>query len=615
MDFQAVIQQFFDESGHLHFDSHLTLPALGELLYQRDTQPERPLLRFFDYSQGEPGVVHTSTRRAVHTRILATAARLQQIAHPGDRVALCAPNCPEYLYGFLGAIYAALLPVPLYNPAEPGHHQHMRAVLEQTQPAVILTVQSCAGTVRSWYAHTPRAQRPRILALDALPDTVAAFYEADHAATQRWYAAQQFSPIDTPALLQFTSGATRTPVGVCLSHRNILANIVQILASSQLLQPVRFVCWLPLHHDMGLILAALCVLFGHELDLMRPQDFLMNPQRWLDRLAADSSGIAVATCIPNFALEYVTQPEVVDFSAVDLSAVAAFVVGSEAVNPTAVRKFLDLAEPRGFSAAALWPTYGLAESTLLAALPQEQPDQAPYLATFDREALAAGQAVAATAGVTLPSCGRSIRAQGLAIVHPDTGQELADAQVGEVWIAGDNVATGYYGNSELTAATFAHTIIPRATDSRAAQHQQAQWLATGDLGVIVADRLYITGRRKDLIIIAGRNHYPQDIEQTAQEASAHIRPAAVAAFAIPGTGTEQLVIMAERHITAAGEAHVAEDAGDAAVCHAIREAVAQQHGVVPADIVVVAAHTLARSTSGKIARQQCRAQYLAQQGQ
>lgn len=606
MDIQALAQQFSDEHGNFLLDPMWTLPALGEFVYAQDTHDkQRTTLRFFDYSQGETEI--TYTREQVRTRILAVAARLQQVGKPGQHVAICAPNCPEYLFGFLGAMYAAMVPVPLYDPQEPGHKGQLASVLEIAQPTVVLSNQAAAGAVRRHFASRPIDKRPRILAIDALPDTVAASFDPAHPAVAQWAEATGMTPLDAPAMLQFTSGSTRAPAGVELTHKNLLTNIMQIVLTAKLFEPLRFVSWLPLHHDMGLILAALSLLMGHEMDLLSPRDFLFSPQRWAQRLDAKHSDAVVATCIPNFALELVSRPGAVDFSGIDLSRISAFVVGSEPVNPAAVRAFIEVASPYGFPAASMWPTYGLAEAALLAAVPQQ--GVLPTSTHFERAGLSKGKAVVGAAeGAEIMACGRTIVGQSLAIVDAVSGRELADGEIGEIWIAGGNVARGYYQNSQQTAATFSNTIVAREQDSRAAGREDAQWLATGDLGVIIDDELYITGRIKDLVIIAGRNHYPQDIELTVQEASEHIRPAAVAAFAIPGDEGEQLIILAERDINA-------DPATDAAVAPVIREAVVKAHGIAPAEIRILAPGEIARTSSGKIARAKNRLEYLASQEQ
>ncbi|MDO4929168.1 MAG: AMP-binding protein [Corynebacterium sp.] len=606
MDIQALAQQFSDEHGNFRLDPTWTLPMLGEFVYAQESHDkQRTTVRFFDHSQGEAEI--TYTREQVRTRILAVAARLQQVGTPGQHVAICAPNSPEYLFGFLGAMYAAMVPVPLYDPQEPGHKDQLASVLEVAQPAVVLTNRAAAGAVRRHFASRPVDKRPRILAIDALPDTVAASFDPAHPAVTQWAADTGTALLDAPAMLQFTSGSTRTPAGVELTHKNLLTNIMQIVLTAKLYEPLRFVSWLPLHHDMGLILAALSLLMGHEMDLLTPRDFLFDPQRWAQRLDAKHSDAMVATCIPNFALELVSRPGVVDFSGIDLSRVGAFVVGSEPVNPTAVRNFIDAAIPYGFPAASMWPTYGLAEAALLAAVPQQ--GALPTSMYFERAELSMGKAVIGAAGTTeIMACGRTIFGQSLAIVDAANGQELADGEIGEIWIAGGNVARGYYQNSQQTAATFSNRIRAREQDSRAAGREDAQWLATGDLGVIIDGDLYITGRIKDLIIVAGRNHYPQDIELTVQEASEDIRPAAVAAFAIDGVEGEQLIILAERDVNA-------DPANDAAMMPVIREAVASAHGIVPADIRILDPGTIARTSSGKIARANNRLQYLASREQ
>lgn len=255
------------------------------------------------------------------------------------------------------------------------------------------------------------------------------------------------------------------------------------------------------------------------------------------------------------------------------------------------------------------PSYGLAEASLLVTTPQTP--ERPHIAYFDRDQLAANKAVQVAsdspASVSIMGCGQAVAPQKLVIVDPETKQELADGSIGEIWVHGDNVAAGYLDRAEDTVETFRNTLAGRLAENSHAEDapEDDRWMATGDLGTIVDGDLFITGRLKDLVIIAGRNHYPQDIEYTVDHASEHIRPAAVAAFAIEGDDVEKLVILAERDLER-------DASGDAEAIEAIRAAVTESHGVVPADIRVVAPGEILRSSSGKIARRVNKKAYLEQ---
>lgn len=612
MDLEAVISKFVGEDGAIAIPAGLTIAAMSEMLFQAAAQAgelDAPSIRFWDYSQDADGESSVYTRAEANTRIKAVAARLAQVGSPGERVAILAGNSPEYVFGFMGALYAGLVPIPLYDPNEPGHEHHLEAVLGDSGARVVLTNKQGAPAVRGLFAELPAAERPRVIEVSSLPDTLA----------------QSWQPVTEPAgdiaFLQYTSGSTRTPAGVELTNASIVTNVLQMYLSVGVEQPLRIVSWLPLHHDMGVILATLAVVLGSEIEIFAPRDFVQQPKRWLDRLtrrAEDPEDMHVYTVAPNFALElaarYAAPAEPGDY---DFSQVAAVIIGSETVTRPSVEAFLEAFEPSGLHRQALRPSYGLAEATLIVATPQTQ--DRPRFADFDRAQLAEGRAMfndarvdgagtsadgaasanANTNTVSITSNGQAVASLHLAIVDPATRGELPEGSVGEIWLNGANTAAGYLDRPEETEETFKNTI--GATLS--ADLPQDNWLATGDLGVLVDGELYITGRAKDMVVVAGRNHYPQDIEATVAEASGHVRSDSVAAFAVPGDDVERLIILAER-------ADDAGEEGDAAAEDAIRAAVTQNHGISPDVIEFSAPNTIERSSSGKIARRVNARRYL-----
>lgn len=611
MDLEKAIGAFFDEEGNIRLAPQLSLAGMAELMYQGDFQTgggDRHCMRFWDYSESREGVAVDYTRLEINTRIKATAARLQQVAKMGDRIAILAGNTPEYLFAFLGALYAGMIPVPLYDPQEPGHGEHLKAVIADAEPKVVLTNTVSAGAVREHFADIPSRERPRILSVDSLPDTLAEQWVNPSTTLegQQMMAMSTTMPIDQTAFLQYTSGSTRTPAGVVLTNRSILTNVLQIFKGAKLKMPLRLVTWLPLHHDMGIILAVFVVLLGLPMEMMNPRDFVQQPKRWTDQLARrDEDDVNTYTVVPNFALElaarYGTPDEGQDFSNVD-----GIIIGSEPVSESAVRNFADIWTQHGLKRETLRPSYGLAEASLLVTTPQK--DERPVFNYFDRDKLADGEAVVVEEGaenvVAFASNGQVVTPQALVIVDPETKVELEDGQVGEIWTNGENTAKGYYHREDDTAETFGRTLGGRRdVDSRAEGFPDTGWLATGDLGAIVDDETYITGRLKDLVVIAGRNHYPQDIEVTVQEASEHVRADSVAAFSIPGDDVEKLVVLFER-------ADDATNSGDDAAIEDIRAAVSSVHGITPHDIRALAPNEIARSSAGKIARRVNQRNYL-----
>lgn len=615
MDLHAAMSQFFNEKGEITLAPQLSLAGLSELLYQGDLQTgggDRKCLRSWDFSESREGTYVDYTRQEINTRIKAVAARLQQVGTIGDRCAILAGNSPEYLFGFLGALYAGMVPIPLYDPNEPGHTDHLKAVFNDANPQIVLTNGASAGAVRTYFADVPSRERPRVLAVDALPDSLAASYQnpSTTLAGQQMLAMSTTMPIDQVAFLQYTSGSTRTPAGVVLTNKSILTNVLQIFRAINLKMPLRLVSWLPLHHDMGIILGAFVIMLGLPIEIMTPRDFIQQPKRWIDQLnkkPVDEKLGGVYTVVPNFALELaVRYGQPAEGEELDLSKIDGIIVGSEPVTESAVNKFVETFSQYGLTTEAVRPSYGLAEASLLVATPQT--DERPLISHFDRAALAEGRAELvekSTDSVPFASNGQVVQPQWMTIVDPETKAELPDGQIGDIWAYGNNMAKEYLDREDETADTFRNTLGERLAEGSRVDGapDDDNWMATGDLGAIVNGHLYITGRLKDLIVIAGRNHYPQDIEGTVMETSDHVRPDSVAAFSVEGDNTEKLVLLVER-------ADNADESGDAAAEEAIRAAVTKNHGVTPETIKFFAPHGIKRSSSGKIARRVAKKAFL-----
>jgi acyl-CoA synthetase (AMP-forming)/AMP-acid ligase II len=372
---------------------------------------------------------------------------------------------------------------------------------------------------------------------------------------------------------------------------------------------IRSVSWLPLYHDMGLLMIVCVAVFGTQVTLMSPIAFVRRPQRWIRQLAAESRQGRTFAAAPNFAFELAAHRGLPDAGEdLDLSNVVSLINGSEPVSIHSIEEFNAAFAPYGLPSTAVKPSYGMAEATLFVST--IDPAAGATVVYLDRERLGAGHAVRvspdalnATAHV---SCGRISRSQWAAIVNPDTEAELPDGEVGEIWLHGNNIGRGYWARPEETERVFGNKLqcrLPAGSHADGAP-SEATWLRTGDLGVYFEGELYITGRIKDLIIVDGRNHYPQDIEATTAEASPAVRSGYVAAFSVPADEAgERLVIVAER-------APIAARTDLQPVIDAIRAAVSRRHGLALSDVLLVAAGTIPRTTSGKLARRACRAQYL-----
>ncbi|WP_241250033.1 AMP-binding protein [Rhodococcus sp. X156] len=550
---------------------------------------DAPSFTTVDYSTEADGTRTTLTFAELGVRVRAVAARLQQVAEPGARVAILAPQGMEYIVGFFAAVHAGLVAVPLFDPEEPGHSDRLHAVLGDCAPTVVLTSTSAAPGVRAFFKAVPAAQRPRTIAVDGVPDSLA----------QSWTAPELDR--SSIAYLQYTSGSTRVPAGVEITHGGVLTNVMQMVTSFEVPPETgRGVSWLPLFHDMGLLVVIIPAMIGRPCAVMTPRAFVQRPLRWI-KLLAEAPGVIAAA--PDFAYEHAARrgrpPEGADL---DLSGVVALINGSEPVRPSSLQQFQDAFGPYGLSPYAQRPSYGMAEATLFVAA--STAGQPPRVSHFDRDQLGAGKAVEVAADAPAASMyvavgDMSVEQESL-IVDPQTCEALPDGSVGEIWLHGENIGAGYYNRAEETEQTF-RALVAESTDGR-------HWLRTGDLGTVVDGQLYITGRAKDMIIIGGRNHYPQDVEFTATEASKVLRSGFVAAFSVPAadgaTGSaEQLVVVAER---ASGQGKADPEPAIAAV----RAALAQRHGLSVREVLLLPGGSIPRTSSGKIARRACRQQYL-----
>ena len=605
----------FIKNGQIKFPESASVVAHVERWAK--VRGDKLAYRFLDFSTERDGVARELTWSQFSARNRAVAARLQQVTAEGDRVAILSPQNLNYLVAMYGAIYAGRIAVPLFDPSEPGHVGRLHAVLDDCKPSAILTTTDAAEGVRKFFRTRPANQRPRVIAVDAVPDDVAATWERRDVSN------------DTVAYLQYTSGSTRIPTGVQITHLNLATNIVQIIEALEGEEGDRGLSWLPFFHDMGLITALLAPMIGHHFTFMTPAAFVRRPARWIREMARkpDDTG-GVISVAPNFAFDHAAARGLPKDGEppLDLSNVKAVLNGSEPISAATVRRFNEAFGPYGFPAKAIKPSYGLAEATLFVSTTPASEE--PKIINVDRDALNTGSIVEVDAdspkAVAQASAGKVGVSEWAVIVDAESATELPDGQIGEIWISGQNMGTGYWGKPEATVETFQNTLKSRTTPSHAeGAADDATWVRTGDYGAFYDGDLYITGRVKDLVIIDGRNHYPQDLEYSAQEASKAVRTGFAAAFSVPANQlpaevfddthaglkfdaedtSEQLVIVAER---AAGSHKM--ELGP--VIDDIRAAIAVRHGVTVRDVLLTPAGAIPRTSSGKIGRRACRAAYL-----
>jgi fatty-acyl-CoA synthase len=538
--------------------------------------------RYLDFTRSEQGVSVELTWRQLGTRIRAVGAELQRIAQRGERVAVLAPQGLDYITGFFAAVKAGLIAVPLFAPELPGHAERLDTALRDARPSVILTTAAVADRVRVFLDDLGLDPAPVVLDIESVPDSRAgAFTDV----------AIDLSDVSH---LQYTSGATRPPAGVEVTHRAVGTNLIQMILSIDLLD--RNTCgvsWLPLYHDMGLSMIGFPTVYGGHSTLLSPTAFVRRPQRWIAAMSAEARSGRVVSAAPNFAYEWAAARGLpAPGDDVDLGNVV-LIIGSEPVSMTAIDAFTEAFTPHGLSATAFKPSYGIAEATLFVAT--IAPDDVPTAVSVDRDRLAEGvveRVPAARPGaVSHVSCGRVARSLSCAIVDPETATALPEGRVGEIWLHGDNVCRGYWNRP--SEAVF-HAVL--AGDDVAGR----TWLRSGDLGFLLEGELYVTGRMADMINVSGRVHYPQDIERTAADATPLVRRGYVAAFA----ADDGVVVVAER---ATGTARL----DPAPAVEAIEVAVGREHGLAVSGVRLVPAGALARTTSGKLARRACRMQYEA----
>ncbi|SFB44214.1 Acyl-CoA synthetase (AMP-forming)/AMP-acid ligase II [Amycolatopsis marina] len=568
--------------------------SLSVLLeYWANQLGDSPAVTFLDYSADPDGVASTLTWRGLDALATDVAGWVSLRTAPGDRVAILVEQSQYYAAAFLGVLRAQRIAVPLFPPGVPRHDERLAAVLADCAPGMLLCTRGRIRAIEK-FLDAGNLFRPQVVAVDALPPGDTSF------------PAEPLARADDIAYLQYTSGSTRTPTGVMLTHANVLANCGQA-AECFGVEHGRTVdvSWLPLFHDMGLVLGlAVPVLTGTRSVLLDPGAFLERPARWLRALSANPAAITAA---PSFAYSYAaarTSPQ--ERALLRLDDVVTLVDGSEPVQAANIARFHDTFAECGLRRGAHRPSYGLAEATVLVA--SGSPAAEPTVRTFDSTALTEGVAADARQGAastTLVGSGRAVDQQ-VRIVDPLSATPVEDGTVGEIWVSGPNVGLGYWGRAAETGAAFGAGLrpdtdpLPRGVDGRG-------WLRTGDLGVLVEGELFITGRIKDLIIVDGRNHYPQDVELTVEQAHPAVRRHSVAAFSFAGTDTELLVVFAERAKTVAGKD---DEPSAAEVRAAARAAIALQHGLALHELWLLGPGEVPRTSSGKISRSACRTRYL-----
>jgi acyl-CoA synthetase (AMP-forming)/AMP-acid ligase II len=492
---------------------------------------------------------------------------------PGDRVLMVLPTERVFYEAYWGILLAGAVPVPAYPPVRLSR-------MEDYLQSLVGLARNCGAGVLI----TNELVRPLIRPAEESPGLRLRFVVPGELGAGAPPAPRISVTGEDLGLLQYTSGSTGAQKGVMLSHANLLANLRAIGKGVDLREGDVAVSWLPLYHDMGLIGLMLGSLYwGVPLVALSPVDFLRRPVRWVRLMSAHRATVSAG---PNFAYSLVARkarPE--DLKELDLSSWRVALCGAEPIHPSTIETFCRRFEPHGFRPEAFFPAYGLAENTL--AVSFSDLGSLPHVERVDARVLEEeGRAVPVPASEearAIVSVGRPLDTVEVAVLG-ETGEPLPEGFRGEVVVRGPSVMAGYYGNDEATARAL-----------------EGGWLRTGDLGFELDGRLYISGRKKDMVIKAGRNYFAEDLEAAAS-AVPGVRPGGLCVFAVENEarGTEEVVLVAE----------VRDDAERGKVAESLRTTVSEATGCRPDRVVIVPPHTLSKTSSGKIQRFRARAWYL-----
>jgi len=556
--------------------------TLVELLrYRASSQPERIAYIFLRDGEIEEARL---TYGELDQNARAIAAYLQSLEAEGERGLLLYPPGLDFISAFFGCLYAGVVAIPAYPPRRNQNLLRLQAIIADSQARFTFTNAALFPSLENQWAKDPELGAMQWIVTD----------EIDHHLREDWL--EPTLEKNSLAFLQYTSGSTGTPKGVMVSHHNLLINSADLDRGWGHDQDSVMVTWLPTFHDMGLIYGVIQPLYkGFLCYMMSPASFMERPLRWLQAL---SDKQATHSAAPNFAYDLCVRkipPE--KRATLDLSHWCMALNGAEPVRAEVLKKFAEAFQVSGFKATALCPGYGLAEATLkVTAVSYDSP---PYFYPVQANALEKNKIVGATETdtnvQTLVGCGWTTIDTQIVIVNPETLKPCSPEIVGEIWVSGSTIAQGYWGKPQETQETF---------QAYLADTGAGPFLRTGDLGFIKDGELFVTGRLKEIILIRGRNNYPQDIELTVQNSHPALRPSCGAAFTVENKGEEKLVVVQEVERTWLRKVDIDE------VKRAIRKAVVQEYDLQVYAIALIRTGSLPKTSSGKIQRRSCRAKFL-----
>jgi acyl-CoA synthetase (AMP-forming)/AMP-acid ligase II len=559
--------------------------TLVELLQMRAAEIPDQLV-FIYLSDGEEDELHI-TYHQLDRQARAIGAWLQEHSQVGDRALLLYPPGLDYIAAYFGCLYAGVVAVPAYPPRLNRPTPRIQGIVADCAANIALTTTEIYENLERRFEQTPDLQAIQWLDSQKLdPGLENIWREPDISS-------------NSLAFLQYTSGSTSQPKGVMVSHANLIHNLGQIYRCFQLddfhFPDERGIIWLPSYHDMGLIGGILEPVYsGSTSVLLPPLAFLQRPVRWLQAISRHNGAISGG---PNFAYDICVEkvkPEQIE--SLNLSQWRLAFCGAEPIRRETLERFAATFAPSGFKAQAFYPCYGLAEATLIVSGGVGPGN--PVIFKAQRAALEQAQVVAASPqddnAVEMIGCGATIQGQQIAIVDTETLRRCPADQIGEIWVAGPSVAQGYWNRPDDSKDTFGAYL---------ADTGEGPFMRTGDLGFLLDGQLFITGRLKDLIIIRGSNHYPQDIELTVEKSHPALQPSSGAAFAVQVDGLEELVVVQE--VT-----RQARNSDMSEVVRAIRSAIAENHDLQVFGVVLIRPLSIPKTSSGKIQRRATRAAYL-----
>lgn len=517
----------------------------------------------------------------------AIAARLQTKQVYGERALLLYPAGLEVLCAFFGCLYAGVIAIPAPPPEASRLKRtlpRLQAIAKDADASLVLTTGKILELVGEF-----RTQLPELHAMEWLPTE-----DVDLEAAENWQE-PHITP-DVLAYLQYTSGSTSTPKGVEISHRNVVYHAAYLQRACEYNADSVTVSWMPYFHDYGLVEGLMAPLYnGTPCYVMSPVAFIKQPFHWLNAISRFKG---THTQAPNFAYDLcVRRIKPQQRQQLDLSSWRAAGNAAEPINPKVLDSFTQTFGECGFRPETFAPAYGLAEATLLVS--SSPHDAVPVVAYLDAEALEKNRVVEASEASslvrTVPGCGRLVCETRVAIVNPKTLTLCQPDEIGEIWVSDPGVARGYWQREDATEETFR---------ARIADTGEGPFLRTGDLGFLKDGELFVTGRIKDVVIIRGTNHYPQDIEWTVQQVSPALRPNEGAVFSVLVDGEEQLVIAQEV------ERHSLQELDVDRLIEQIREVVGLEHEIAAYAVVLLKRGSLLKTASGKIQRSACRQGFI-----